>query len=233
MSETTTSADAPRIPEFVDWIAGVLIALSGGALAVGGSSLAFLVDREALEAGVESGEITVVVVERELTEAEALELTDAVVSWAGWGLLGTGAALFLFAAGYVVVRNRVHARTPEGESAVSFRSAAVLGAVTTGFLSFVPLSPVLGGGVAGYLEHRRAGRAVGVGALSGFLAMAPALLVLAFVTVGLYAGLASVGAASVGIVVSAAMLFAFLFTAAFGTGLGALGGFAGGRLADR
>ena len=239
MSEPATSADseqradAPRVPEFVDWIAGALIALSGGALAVGGSALAFLLDREALEAGVESGEITVVVVERELTEAEALDVTDAVVSWTGWGLLVTGAALFLFAVGYVVVRHRVHARTPESESAVSFRSAAVLGAVTAGVLSFVPLSPVLGGGLAGYLEHSRAGRAVGVGALSGFLAMAPALLVLAFVTVGLYAGLAAVGAASVGVVAAAAMLFAFLFTAAFGTGLGALGGFAGGRLADR
>jgi|AntRauMinimDraft_4_1070384.scaffolds.fasta_scaffold00050_58 hypothetical protein len=221
----------PQLPEFVDWIAGILIALAGGALTVGGSVLAFLVDRDALEAGVESGEITVVVVERELTEAEALEVTEAVVSWAGWGLLVTGIGLLLFAVGYVAARHRAHSRTPGDESAGTFQSAAVLGAVTAGVLSFLPFSPAIGGGVAGYLEGG-SGRGVGVGALSGFLAIAPVLLVLVFVTVGLYDGLATVGDASMGIVVAAAMLFAFLFTAAFGTGLGALGGFVGGRLGN-
>jgi hypothetical protein len=232
-AEANRSTAGPRIPEFVDWIVGTLIALMGGAFAVGGSVLAFLVDRDALEAGVESGEITVVVVDRDLTEAETLEVAEAVMSWTGWGLLVTGIALLLFAVGYVAARRRAHGRTPDGESAGSFRSAAVLGAVTTGVLSFLPFSPVIGGGVAGYLEHSASGRTASVGALSGFLSIVPVILVLVFVTVGLYAGFATIGYSGVGVVVVAAMLFAFLFTTAFVTGLGALGGFAGGRLADR
>jgi hypothetical protein len=63
--------------------------------------------------------------------------------------------------------------------------------------------------------------------------MVPVLVVLVFVTIGLYAGLATVQYSGLGIVTAAAMLFALLFTGAYGAGLGALGGFAGGRVAER
>lgn len=230
--DTNRSEVGPRLPESVEWIVGAVIALAGAALTVGGSTLAFVVDSDLLEAGVESGQVTVVIVERELTEAEMLEVTLEVVTWTGWGLLVTGIGLVLFAVGYVFARHRAYRDTPDTESVGSFRSYAVLGAVVTGLLSFLPFSPVIGGGVAGYLERYGTGRTVSVGALSGLLAMVPVLLLLVFVTIGLYAGLAAVQYPSMGIVVVATMLFAFLFTAAVGAGLGALGGFAGGRLTE-
>jgi len=237
MSEPTTTGDlgtpelGPQLPEFVEWIAAAAIALAGIALTVGGSALTFVVDRDLLADGVESGQITVVVFERDLTEAEMVEVTLEVATWTGWGLLVTGVGLALFAIGYVIARHRAYRQTPENESPGSYRSYAVLGAVATGLLSFLPVSPVIGGGAAGYLERYGTGRSVSVGALSGFLAMVPVLVVLVFVTMGLYAGLATIQYAGLGIVAATAMVFALLLTAAYGAGLGALGGFAADRLA--
>ena len=59
----------------------------------------------------------------------------------------------------------------------------LLGAAVTIFLSFIPFSPVLGGGLAGYLEGgdtRDGGR---VGALSGVFAVIPLALIIVFVAV--------------------------------------------------
>lgn len=221
------------LSEFVDWAAAAVIAIAGLGLTVGGSALTFALDRDSLAEGVESGQITVFVFERDLTRAEMLDFSVELVTWTGIGLLVTGVGSVLFAIGYVVARHRAHQRTTASESAGSYRAFAVLGAVTSSVLSFVPFSPVIGGGLAGYLERDESGRSVSVGALSGFLYAAPTLVVLAFVTVGLYAGLAAVQESGLGIVTGAAMLLVVLFVATYGAGLGALGGFAGARLADR
>jgi hypothetical protein len=238
VTDTSTPAEQRQrpfdrpLPEYVDWAVGVVIALAGLALTVGGSALTFVVDRALLEDGIESGEITVIVVERELTEAEMLAFTLDVVNWTGIGVLVTGVALVVFAIAYVAVRHRTHQRVGEGEPAGTYRSYAVLGAVATGVLSFIPFSPVAGGGIAGYLGHHDTGRSISIGALSGLLSMAPVLLLVGFLTVGLYTGLSGVGEQGLGIVTVAAMLVVLLFVAAYGAGLGALGGFAGGRFAD-
>ncbi|QSG04677.1 DUF5518 domain-containing protein [Halapricum desulfuricans] len=231
-SEPDDPVLARPIPEYVDWLVGVVIALGGMALLVGGTAVRFVVDRELLAEDIESGQITVVVLERDLTEAETLEFSLEVVNWTGIGLLVTGVGLVLFAIGYVVFRHRAHQNAGEGDPVGTYRSSAVLGAVATAVLSFVPFSPILGGGLAGYLEQPASGRSVSVGALSGFLSMVPALVLLGFVTVGLYAGFAAIQEAGLGLVVVAGMFFGLLVISAYGAGLGALGGFAGGRLAD-
>jgi len=220
------------LPEYVDWLVAVAIALGGMALTVGGTAVTFVVDRDLIAEDIEAGQITVVILERDLTEAEMLEFTLEVVNWTGIGLLVTGIGLVLFAIGYVVFRHRAYHNVREGGDIDTYRSSAILGAVATTILSFVPLSPILGGGLAGYLEQPVTGRPVSVGALSGFLAMAPALILVGFVTVGLYSGLATVQETGLGFVVVAGMFFGLLVLAAYGAGLGALGGFAGGRLAD-
>lgn len=225
-------AFARSVPEFVDWIVAAVIALTGLAMTVGGTVMTFVVDRALLEEGVQSGRITVVVFERELTEAEMLDFTLEVVFWTGVGTLLTGIALVAVAVAYVLARRRAHRRAGEDRSAGTYRANAVLGAVATAVLSFVPFSPVVGGGVAGYLDHFASGRSTSVGALSGVLAVAPALAVLAFVTGGLFAGLSAVGETGLGIVTAATMLLVVLFVVAYGAGLGALGGFAGGRIAE-
>jgi hypothetical protein len=228
-----TSAGGYPLPELVDWIAAALITLGGLILTVGGSALSFVVDRTLLEEGIESGEITVIVFERDLTQAEMLAFTRETIFWIGIGLLVTGIGLVLFAILYVAVRHRTHRQAAADESASSYWVYAVLGAVTTTVLSFLPFSPALGGGVAGYLEQYGDERPVSVGALSGLLAVVPAIMILVFVAGGLFAGFATIRETGLGIVVAVAMLLVVLFTAAYGAGIGALGGFAGGRLAER
>ena len=115
-----------------------------------------------------------------------------------------------------------------------FWGNALLGAVVTVVLSFVPFSPVLGGGVAGFLQgtDRRAG--LRVGAVSGAVASIPILLVLlaiaAFVPVGVAVGDVGLG---LPILVILLLLTVFVFTIVYGAGLGALGGYVGAVGAER
>lgn len=55
---------------------------------------------------------------------------------------------------------------------------AVIGAVATVVLTFLPFSPVVGGAIAGYLQHGDQSAAIRVGALSGVLAAIPLVFVL-------------------------------------------------------
>jgi hypothetical protein len=231
-SGAETAVHEPPLPEFVDWIVALIVAIGGLFLTIGGTVLFPVIDRDLLAEGIESGQITVGVVERELSEAEMLEFVLAIVDWTGIGLLVTGIALVLFAIGYAIVRHRAHARVGEGESAGTFRSYAVTGAAASAVLSFIPFSPIVGSGLAGYLGHQDTGHSTSVGAVSGFLYALPGLVILLFVAVGLYAGLSAVGETGVGFVVIALISLVMLIVAAYGAGIGALGGFLGGRLAE-
>ncbi len=226
------TADGP-LPEFVDWILATVVALLGLLSVVAGSALVFLVDRDELAAGIEDGTVTVTVGTTELTDAEALEVADAVVSWTGTGLLVVGIGAVLVAVGYLAARRRAHRRTAAGEPVSSYGTYAVLGAVVTVVLSFVPFSPALGGALAGYLERAESERTVSVGALAGFLPVLPVLAVLVFVLGGLIAGLLTIGQVGEAVVVGATLLLTALLVATLAGALGALGGYVGGRFAER
>jgi len=108
---------------------------------------------------------------------------------------------------------------------------AVVGALISIVLTpAIPLAPVLGGAVAGYLESEGGSAGLRVGALSGVLAVVPLLLL--FVLLGnlLFVVLASVAGAPPGLaelgglVLVVAAIFAVVYT----VGLSALGGWLGG-----
>lgn len=222
-----------RIPAFVDWLMGAVMALAGLLSLVCGSALAFVVGSDLLADQVEAGTITVTLGASELTDAETLEVVGAVVSGAAIGLLLTGVGMIVFACWYVVRRRRAHRRARTGGSVGSYWAYAVAGAMTTGLLSFVPFSPVLGGALAGYLERAESDRTVSVGALAGLLPLLPLLLLVGFVLGGLVVGLLAVDHAVPAAVVAGAMLLTVLLIGTVGAGLGALGGYAGGRYADK
>jgi len=217
-----------RIPPVVDWIAGALVALAGLALVVGGVAVVFVLERvdvaDAIAAGIQSGEL--------LTDAQALEVALTTGNWTGWGMVATGGAMVIAAIAYVVHRRRVHRRVEAGEEASDVVGHAMVGAVVSAVLSFVPFSPVVGGAVAGYFESAQSERTVGVGALSGVLAAAPVVAIVGFVAVGLTVGFVGVQQAGLGALIAVAMLFAMAVIATVGAALGALGGWAGGRLAE-
>lgn len=225
------AATTLRIPGYVDWIVAVIIALGGLALTVVGSVLVFVLDRDLLAEGIDSGQITVVFVERDLTQAEMLEFTLEIVNWSGIGLLVAGLGLVVFAIGYGVGRQRTRSRAGSAGYPGTFRSYAVTGATASAVLSFIPFSAIVGGGLAGYLSSQDTGHSTTVGAVSGLLYSLPGLVIVLFVTIGLYFGLAAVAEAGLGVVVVAVMVFVMLLVAAYGVGVGALGGFIGGRLA--
>jgi hypothetical protein len=104
---------------------------------------------------------------------------------------------------------------------------AVIGAVVTVLTSFVPVSPVIGGAVAGYLQGRDGPT---VGALSGVLAALPLLalfgLLLAFL--GAFVGFGAPGELlAFGALGLAGLLVAFVVLVAISGALGAFGGLLG------
>lgn len=224
-------ADGP-LPEFVDWLLGAVIALGGLVSIVGGITIVFVVDQELLAESIESGTVTVTLVTTELTEAETLEVSYAVVSWIGIGLLLLGLGMVVFALGYVLLRHRTHRRDRKDEPVSSYGAFAVIGAVATGVVSFIPFSPAVGGALAGYLERGESERTTSVGAIAGLLAVLPVLVVLVFVFGGLVEGLLAIEQTGLLIVVGAVMLLSAMVIATVGAGLGALGGYFGGRFAE-
>ena len=214
----------------VDWIAAAVIAVVGLVFTIGGATLTLVVDQRLLDEAATPGELTVLVYERQLTQAEAADFAGAVVDWTGVGLLVAGVGLVAFAIAYVLARRR-----PSGTAGAlgADWAAVVLGAVVTAVASFLPASPVFGGALAGYLTRPEPDTTVRSGALSGVAATLPLVVVLVFVGVGLSLGLTEIGAGGLGAVAVIALLLGGLVTAAVSAALGALGGYAGGRLADR
>lgn len=106
---------------------------------------------------------------------------------------------------------------------------AAIGAVVTIGLSFTGVSPLLGGGVAGYLQGESPKRGARIGAISGALAVAPLFLfgVLAMVAFGMPMGAFGVPGAFELVVMLVVML---PMMALWFVGLSTLGGYIGATL---
>lgn len=219
-------------PEFVDWAVALVIALGGLIWIGGGSVLTYLVDRAMIAEGIEGGTVTVSLLTTDLTEAQMLEVTSATVTWTGIGLMLVGLGMVLFAIGYTVRRHRTHRRYRTDGDVSSYGAFAVLGAVVSVFLSFLPFSPAVGGALAGYLERGESERLVSVGTLSGLLAALPFIGILLFAAAGLVAGLLAIEQFEPMVFVGTLMFLTATVGTAISAGLGALGGYVGGRIAE-
>lgn len=99
---------------------------------------------------------------------------------------------------------------------------ALIGAAITVITAFfIPLSPVLGGATAGYLEGANADNGLKIGAISGLIALLPLLVIVPVLLVVLIFD----PIAAVSFVVIIAIIAAFLAT--YTIGLSALGGVLG------
>jgi hypothetical protein len=120
---------------------------------------------------------------------------------------------------------------------------ALVGAVATFVLSWLPLSPVLGGAVAGYLQGPDTSRGLRAGALAGGIAAIPGLLgvaavgtfVLGIPVLGAVGGgsgsLLGFGLGIVGILLVLALLLVIVL--GYFVALSAAGGYLGSVVADR
>lgn len=106
---------------------------------------------------------------------------------------------------------------------------AVVGAIVTVLVSFLPFSPVVGGAVAGYLEGPDTDQGLRVGAISGVFASIPLVLLgLALVVFGsLFLGF---GLGIVGVLL--VVVFGGLLLGLYTVGLSAIGGYLGAYVAD-
>ncbi|WP_247731093.1 DUF5518 domain-containing protein [Halovivax limisalsi] len=231
-SDGERATDGRRFPAIVDWILGGLIVLAGLFAVAGGIALAAFVDRAAIVDGVESGEVTVMLGTEELSPADSVAVTEAVVRWTELGLVVTGAALVVAGVAFVVLRRRAHNRATGADPADSDATAAVIGAVATALFSFAaPVAPVIGGAVAGHLVHDDSGRSIGVGALAGLLPALAIAIPSGFVLAGLVDGLLAVGEGGWASLLAVVLVLTVLFVAVVSAALGAVGGYVGGRLA--
>ena len=110
---------------------------------------------------------------------------------------------------------------------MSFWVSALLGAVVSAVASFVPFSPVIGGGVAGYLYGGSREDGLRVGAVSGAIAAIPVILLvgLVFGGIGFFTIVEDAFRATVFFV--GLLLVVTLLVAAFSAGLSAVGGYLG------
>ncbi|QZY00841.1 DUF5518 domain-containing protein [Halobaculum rubrum] len=105
---------------------------------------------------------------------------------------------------------------------------AAIGAAVSLVTFFLPFSPAIGGGVAGYLHGPDRTEGAKVGGLSGLLAAVPgAVLVTLVASIFVIVG---PGQRSAFLVAFGVFLVALLFTVVYGGVLGAVGGFLGALL---
>jgi hypothetical protein len=110
---------------------------------------------------------------------------------------------------------------------------ALVGAIATIVLSFVPFSPVLGGGIAAYLNGADTSRGVRVGAVSGLIATVP--LVLLGLLFAVVFGAFAVGARGGVVAGLGGILIVLVFgvvATVYTVGLSALGGYLGAYVVD-
>ena len=109
---------------------------------------------------------------------------------------------------------------------------ALLGAVATIVLSFVPFSPVLGGGIAGYLQRGTRNEGAKVGAISGAIATVPVVAVV-LLAVSIFT-IVPAGSDVLGLAIGSLVLglVVFLVAGLYTVALGALGGYLGSYLAE-
>lgn len=118
--------------------------------------------------------------------------------------------------------------TGRGEN---FYLHALLGAVVTVVVSFIPLSPILGGGVASYLHDAGSDRGIRIGAVAGIIATVPlvAIYVLLFSVMSIGSLTTGEFAGPVFVIVLVGVIF--LVAALITVGLSALGGYLGAEFA--
>lgn len=237
MSTTQQAGDRPAdtdvepVPEVLEWLVGAVLAIGGLVLAMGGSAILWASDERviarAIEQGIADGSIQTDV----LTPSQLTALASETAFWLGLGLVITGLGLVVVAVVYVVGRRRTRRSTGGGSLREILFAHALLGAIATGLLSFLPVSPVFGGGVAGYV-HRRAGSATKAGAVSGLLAWIPVAVIGGFLAVGLGTGLNRGEVQGLGPVVAMAVVVGILVALVYLVGLSALGGYIAAVIVD-
>jgi hypothetical protein len=208
-------------------VTAALLVFGGLLFAAAGAGMYSLADRSRIASWVAEGQLT----STELTDAELIDTTQALLTWGGLGMAVTGVLLLLGGVGYLLYRSRMRARTDSKEP--DSITLATIGAVVTIVTSFVPLSPILGGLVAGYLQDGDGVDGARTGAYAGLAAAVPFALLGLFLLGGIAIATLELGLGGLGVFVGLALVFSIGVSVAYLVGLSALGGYISVSLAAR
>jgi MFS family permease len=223
--ETVVQPESRQLGKLIDWLVAACLAFGGFVFGVLGVVFYSAADRTWIADLVADGRLQ----STELTDAQLIDVTVGLLWWGGIGLAVTGLLLVVAGVAFLVLRTRARRRREaEGVYAPDTTAMALAGAVVTIVTSFVPLSPILGGLVAGYLRGGSKGEGARVGAYAGVVATLPLALVLLFVGGGfaIVAGEVAIAGPVTAFVVGAIVL-SVLVTAVYMAALSALGGYFG------
>lgn len=213
MSEPSSDAGEESVRSAIDLVVGVLLLFVGIAGVVSGTLISAVADREIIAELVAEDVIHSTV----MNDADLVEFVYVSVLYGGIGVAVAGGSILLIGVLFGVTRYRAHRRNEPHRSVFA---DAMVGAVVTYVTSFVPFSPVIGGGVAGYLEGGGPWRGVRGGLLVGILVTIPVFVALAVLAYGLVeAGL---------VWASLALVFLGVLLGGVTIVLGAVGGYIGG-----
>lgn len=224
----TENRDSPRVEgsgalnAIFDAIVALLIAVPGLGAAAAGVAVYRTADAATAEEIVADMDVTSTV----MTDAELVDAIHSLMVWGGIGLAATGAALAVAGVAFAAYSRRLRRRREGTGLVIDDRLVlAVVGAVVSAVTSFVPFSPLVGGGVAGYVRRGTSGDALRIGALAGLALAAPYALLLVFLAGGAFAA----NAVTLGLLIVAMLAVSSAITVV----LSAIGGYAGAAIAAR
>lgn len=217
---TRRSREIPRIAELG---ASAVFVVGGLVLLLGGVSLLLFADRSLLTELAAADLLK----PDQLSDAVLVDLSLALTTWGGWGLILSGAGMVAGGIGFAMVtRDEPGEESGDPTQMVSI----VLGGAAGILLAFIPFSPAIGGGIAGYVGPPGQGLATGSGA--GLLAVLPGLVPGVFLAIGFVIE-APVTASGPDVTVLGVLLAGgLLLGAVVGIIIGGVGGYVGDRLAE-
>jgi hypothetical protein len=224
------SDTAAALGKGVDWLVTGLLVLGGLLVAVFGGFLNAAANRADLAALVADGTIESTV----LSDAELVDISYALAWWGGAGLAAVGLLMLVGGVVFFAYRRRERARRAEmGVAGPDTTTNAIIGAIVSVVTSFVPLSPVLGGLVAGYLQKGTRMDGARVGGIAGLVAAAPIALLFVSLIIGLFGASTAVGAGFEAGLVAVALAVAAIVSTLYLVVLSAVGGYFGVYLDER
>jgi hypothetical protein len=221
---------AATLGKGVDWLVTALLVLSGLVAAMLGGLLNAAADRGEIASLVAEGTIE----SATLSDAELVDITYALAWWGGVGLATVGLLMVVGGVVFFAYRRRERRRRAEiGVAGPDTTTNAIVGAIVSVVISFVPLSPVLGGLTAGYLQKGTRTEGARVGGLAGLVAAVPIVLLLLSLIIGLFGVSTEVGAGLEAGLVAVALVIAAIVSALYMVVLSAVGGYFGVYLDER
>lgn len=224
------SSGAEPLGRIVDWAVALLLVLSGLLAGAFGALLFEFADRSLIADLIAEGSLRSDL----LTDAELVDVTYGLGWWGGVGLLATGLLLIAAGIAFLVYRGRVRQRREAHEiEGPDTTTNAIVGAVATVVLSFVPFAPVLGGLVSGYLQGGEGRDGARVGAYAGLVAALPIAVLFLFLVGGTVVVGTELGLGASIVFVGLLLAFSMLVVVVYMVALSALGGYLGVSIGER